>query len=80
MAEMVKLLTCLFLVFREEGSLHKLQTGLHNAIIKNKADTLKMTVPSFVYVLQNNLLYVSASHLDAATYQVSWLPLCFFIR
>ena len=72
MSELVKLVACICLVFREEGSTFTaLKNALHNTIIKQPMDTLKVCVPSMIYVIQNNLLYVAASHLDAATYQVS---------
>lgn len=71
MAEIVKLVTCLVLVFLEEGkNAEKFVTALHRTIIKNPVDTIKICIPSLIYVIQNNLLYVSASHLDAATNQV----------
>lgn len=47
-------------------------SALHTTIIANPVDTFKICVPSFVYIVQNNLLYLSASHLDAATYQVTY--------
>lgn len=73
MSEVVKLVTCLFLVFNEEGKdVQKFFKSLHKTIIANPIDTLKVCVPSLVYIVQNNLLYVSASHLDAATYQVTY--------
>ncbi|XP_001601496.2 UDP-galactose translocator isoform X2 [Nasonia vitripennis] len=72
MAEVVKLITCLFMVFLEEGSFSKFISALDNTVIKQPKDTLKVCVPSLVYVIQNNLLYVSASNLDAATYQVTY--------
>ncbi|KAL5288024.1 SLC35A2 family protein [Megaselia abdita] len=73
MSEITKLLTCLILVFNEEGkNFNKFVESLHRTIIQNPKDTLKVCVPSFVYIVQNNLLYVSASHLDAATYQVTY--------
>ncbi|XP_014097981.2 UDP-N-acetylglucosamine transporter [Bactrocera oleae] len=73
MSEIVKLVTCLVLVFNEEGKdAQKFVHTLHKTIIANPVDTLKVCVPSLVYIVQNNLLYVSASHLDAATYQVTY--------
>ncbi|XP_017870409.1 PREDICTED: UDP-N-acetylglucosamine transporter [Drosophila arizonae] len=73
MAEFVKLITCLVLVFNEEGKdAQRFVRSLHRTIIANPVDTLKVCVPSLVYIVQNNLLYVSASHLDAATYQVTY--------
>ncbi|XP_046391373.1 UDP-N-acetylglucosamine transporter [Ischnura elegans] len=72
MSEVVKLFTCLVLVYLEEGSMRSWTSSLYNTIIKQPKDTLRVCVPSLVYIIQNNLLYVSASHLDAATYQVTY--------
>lgn len=71
MSEVVKLVTCIAVVYIESGGVVQLFDNLDRTIIKAPMDTLKVCVPSFVYVVQNNLLYISASHLDAATYQVS---------
>lgn len=79
MAEWTKLLTCLVLVFYEEGkNTQQFIKALRKTIIENPVDTVKVCVPSLLYVFQNNLLYISASHLDAATYQV--ISLFLFVR
>lgn len=84
MAEWVKLITCLVLVFYEEGkNADKFVAALRKTVIENLVDTLKVCVPSLLYVIQNNLLYVSASNLDAATNQVCYLisnPFTHFIN
>ncbi|XP_018562573.1 UDP-galactose translocator isoform X2 [Anoplophora glabripennis] len=72
MSEVVKLITCIGIVYIESGGVIKLFDTIDKQIIKQPIDTLKVCVPSFVYVIQNNLLYLSASHLDAATYQVTY--------
>lgn len=34
------------------------------------SETLKLSVPSVLYTIQNNLLFVALTNLDAATFQV----------
>lgn len=41
-------------------------------VIKDPVDTLKVAVPAIVYYVQNNLIYLAATHLDAATTQVTY--------
>ena len=43
---------------------------LYENIVLQPMDCLKVSVPSFVYVIQNNLLYIAVSNLEAATFQV----------
>lgn len=70
MAEILKLAICIVLVINESGSISKGTQTIYSTVILNIKDTLRVCVPSFLYVIQNNLLYVSASNLDAATNQV----------
>lgn len=72
-AEVMKLITCLIIIYCQEGySFNGLKTQLDNEIIQKPMETLKLLIPSGLYTLQNNLLFVALSNLDAATYQVTY--------
>lgn len=72
-AEFFKFITCLALILFEENlSPSRAYRSIKTNIIDNYIDTLKVAVPSFVYYIQNNLLYVGSTHLDAATTQVTY--------
>lgn len=72
MSEFLKILTCLVVVGLDEGSVRKVLQSLKTHIVQKPGDTLKVAVPSIVYYVQNNLIYISATHLDAATSQVTY--------
>ncbi|XP_034079536.1 LOW QUALITY PROTEIN: solute carrier family 35 member A3a [Gymnodraco acuticeps] len=72
-AEVMKIFTCVLLVFKEHNySLRALNSILRQEIAHKPIETLKLAIPSGIYTLQNNLLYVALSNLDAATYQVTY--------
>lgn len=70
MSEAFKVLASLGIILYQEGSFPKFVQHLVDNIIKQPMDCVKVSIPSIIYVLQNNLLYVAVSNLDAATYQV----------
>ncbi|KAI6649045.1 UDP-N-acetylglucosamine transporter isoform X1 [Oopsacas minuta] len=72
LAELMKLVACLLMVFFESGDFRVFYEVLHSHILSKPVDTIKVAVPAFLYTIQNNLLYLALSNLDAATYQVTY--------
>lgn len=72
-AEVLKILACTLLVFIENKfSVRSMNQLLKEEIVNNPMETMKLAIPAGIYTLQNNLLYVALSNLDAATYQVTY--------
>lgn len=71
-AELIKLLACVFVLAYKTKSIARTSYILRKEIIEQPQEILKMLVPSGLYALQNNLLYVALSNLEAATFQVTY--------
>ncbi|KAI7898862.1 nucleotide-sugar transporter-domain-containing protein [Cokeromyces recurvatus] len=63
MAEIIKIITCFSVLYYQGHTL----TFFHKP-----REILKMLIPSSLYALQNNLLYIALSNLEAATFQVTY--------
>ncbi|ORZ20093.1 nucleotide-sugar transporter-domain-containing protein [Lobosporangium transversale] len=71
-AEIIKLCTCfIILVFKAKSITHTTYI-IQKEILEQPQEILKMLVPSGLYALQNNLLYIALSNLEAATFQVTY--------
>ncbi|KAI6184182.1 putative UDP-galactose translocator [Aphelenchoides bicaudatus] len=72
-AEVVKLFTCIVvLLWNNSWRFDAFYREIDQDIIQKPYDTLKVGVPALLYVIQNNLLFLALSALDAATYQVTY--------
>uniref|UniRef100_A0A0K0DUL8 UDP-N-acetylglucosamine transporter n=1 Tax=Strongyloides stercoralis TaxID=6248 RepID=A0A0K0DUL8_STRER len=72
-SEIVKFFTCVIVIFlQNKCSVSHFKEAINKDIIKKPLDTLKVGVPAVLYVIQNNLLFLALSKLDAATYQVTY--------
>jgi hypothetical protein len=68
--EVMKLAICSGVIAYQSGG--NLMAELKTHVIQSPNEILKLSVPSFLYTVQNNLLYFALTNLDAATYQVCY--------
>ncbi|KJH43773.1 UDP-galactose transporter [Dictyocaulus viviparus] len=68
--EVMKVFICLGFVLLDETP-KRFITTIMNQVVRQPYDTLKVCIPAMVYIVQNNLFYIAASHLDAATFMIT---------
>ncbi|ORZ28004.1 nucleotide-sugar transporter-domain-containing protein [Lobosporangium transversale] len=71
-AEIIKLIACVVVLAYNAKSVSRAMYIIRKDILEQPREILKMLVPSGLYALQNNLLYVALSNLEAATFQVTY--------
>ncbi|XP_069743468.1 CMP-sialic acid transporter isoform X2 [Narcine bancroftii] len=70
--EVLKLILSLGMLRRDVGSFSGTLSSLNENILKSPKELLKLSIPSLVYAVQNNMAFVALSNLDAAVYQVTY--------
>ena len=73
MTEMVKYFLCLLLLcFTRDKSQGSYIQSLKAEILQKPQETMMLAIPACLYTLQNNLLIIALTNLDAATYQATY--------
>ena len=72
--EVLKLCVCVGMLYAGEarGSLSGLLGVFRREFVEKPSEVLRLAVPSFLYLLQNNLLYFALSNLRATPYKVTY--------
>jgi UDP-sugar transporter A1/2/3 len=67
--EFIKLLAALLVIFyQKNGSVGEWFSCLRNEVCSSHEELLKLAVPSFLYTIQNNILYVAIANLGMAAF------------
>lgn len=69
-SEIQKTIFSVLLLISEERSVVQGFKVIYAKVICQWEDTIKTGIPALLYTIQNNLLFLSISNLDAATFQV----------
>ncbi|CAG8448455.1 6652_t:CDS:2 [Ambispora gerdemannii] len=72
LAEILKIIACLIVLLIQKRTLKRFINVIQKDIFEQPTEIIKMIIPSALYALQNNLLYVALSNLEAATFQVTY--------
>ena len=72
--EVLKLCVCVGMLYAGEarGSISGLVNVFRREFLEKPSEVLRLAVPSFLYLLQNNLLYFALSNLRATPYKVTY--------
>ena len=72
--EVLKLCVCVGMLYAGEarGSISGLLNVFRREFLEKPSEVLRLAVPSFLYLLQNNLLYFALSNLRATPYKVTY--------
>uniref|UniRef100_A0A0N5BNT7 UDP-galactose translocator n=1 Tax=Strongyloides papillosus TaxID=174720 RepID=A0A0N5BNT7_STREA len=72
MMDLLKLLFCTFVLILKEKSVVTFYKKTVAIIFGEWTDTLKLGIPSVLYILQNNLYYISLTNLEPTTFCVCY--------
>uniref|UniRef100_A0A0N4ZT80 UDP-N-acetylglucosamine transporter n=1 Tax=Parastrongyloides trichosuri TaxID=131310 RepID=A0A0N4ZT80_PARTI len=72
MMDILKLVFCVSVLIIKEKSIINFYKKTVSTIFGDWKDTLKLGIPSIIYILQNNLYYISLSNLEPTTFCVCY--------
>uniref|UniRef100_A0A8D1I9R2 Solute carrier family 35 member A1 n=2 Tax=Sus scrofa TaxID=9823 RepID=A0A8D1I9R2_PIG len=70
--EVIKLFLSVGILAKETGNLGRFKASLRENVLGSPKELMKLSVPSLVYAVQNNMAFLALSNLDAAVYQVTY--------